>query len=188
MRLGYARVSTDDQNLAPQTDALRAAGCTQVFSDQGVCGAQVDRDGLAEAMAALKPGDVLVVWKLDRLGRSLRFVIELIDRLESMGCGFASLTEGFDTTTNTGRLVFHILAAIGEFERGLISERTRSGLEAARREGKKIGPRFLLDTDAIIEAHRLVTMDERPITDVARDLNVSYDTLRRSFRRSGLVA
>lgn len=187
MRIGYARVSTDDQTLALQIDALKAAGCARVYSDHGVSGAEANRDGLGQALAALGPGDVLVVWKLDRLGRSLRFVLDFIERLQNEGNGFSSLTEGFDTTTNTGKLVCHILAAIGEFERGLISERTRAGMEAARRSGRTPGRRHRLTQEDILEAFHLISIEQRFISDVARQFDVHHDTLTRGFRRLGLA-
>ncbi|MCP1469871.1 DNA invertase Pin-like site-specific DNA recombinase [Sphingobium sp. OAS761] len=187
-RIGYARVSTGDQDLALQIEALKQAGCAQSFADQGVSGAACERDGLRDALAALEPGHVLVVWKLDRLGRSLRFLLDFIEGLHARGCGFVSLTEGFDTTTNTGKLVFHILAAIGEFERGLISERTRAGMQAARLQGRKAGRPSRLTEQQITEAQRLVSTERRPIADLARDLDVSYDTLRRNLRRFDLAA
>lgn len=188
MRIGYARVSTDEQTPEAQVQALRAAGCTVVFVDQGISGTKTARQGLAKALEAMVRGDVLVVWKLDRLGRSLKFLIDTIERLHGTGCGFASLTEGFDTTTSAGKLVCHILAAIAEFERALIAERTRAGLAVARRSGKKIGRRHRLSDEVIAEAHRLVSVDRHSVAHVARELGVSYDTLRRGFRRFGLVA
>ena len=187
MRIGYARVSTDDQDVTLQIDALKAAGCVQIFSDHGISGALTEREGLSAALAALRPGDVFVVWKLDRLGRSIRFVLDFIERLRGDGQGFISLTEGFDTTTNTGRLVCSILAAIGEFERGLISERTRAGMQAARRQGRIPGRRYRLSRDDVMTAHRLVSIEHRALARVAGDFDVHEDTLRRGFRRLGLV-
>lgn len=186
MRIGYARVSTDDQDVTLQIDALKAAGCVQIFSDHGISGASTEREGLSAALAVLRPGDVFVVWKLDRLGRSIRFVLDFIERLRGDGQGFISLTEGFDTTTNTGRLVCSILAAIGEFERGLISERTRAGMQAARRQGRIPGRRFRLSSSDIITAHRRVTTGSASLCNVADSLDVHADTLRRGFRRLGL--
>lgn len=188
MKIGYARVSTEEQSLDLQVEALRHAGCDLIFTDHGVSGAIADREGLSAALKRMKAGDSLVVWKLDRLGRSLKFVIDLIEKFQGQGCGFVSLTEGFDTTTNTGMLVFHIIAAIGQFERVLISERTVAGLAAARRDGRQIGRRHSLTNEAIIEAHRLVTMERRPISRVAKQFDVSHDTLKRGFRRHGLAA
>lgn len=187
-RVGYARVSTDDQNLDLQLDALRLAGCALTFSDHGVSGAVTNRDGLSEALEALRPGDTLVVWKLDRLGRSLRFLIDLIEDFRARGCGFISLTDGIDTTTNTGRLVFHIIAAIAEFERALISERTRAGMSAARARGQHIGrPRLLTELE-VIEAHRFISDRAVTMGEIADDLDVSTDTLMRGFRRFDLAA
>lgn len=187
-RVGYARVSTDEQTLDLQTDALMAAGCAALFSDHGVSGASTRRDGLSQALAALEPGDTLVVWKLDRLGRSLRFLIDLIEDFRVKGCGFVSLTDGIDTTTSAGKLVFHIVAAIAEFERTLISERTRAGMCAARSRGQHIGrPRLLTEAD-VIEAHRFVADRAATMGEMADDLDVSMDTLRRGFRRFDLAA
>nr|WP_295463827.1 recombinase family protein [Mesorhizobium sp.] len=137
--IGYARVSTDEQNLDLQRDALRQAGCRQLFEDHGVSGKERSRPGLDAAIDALAPGDVLVVWRLDRLGRSLVHMIGLIDELAARGIGFRSLTESFDAGSSGGRLVFHLMAALAEFERALISERTRAGLAAARARGKRLG-------------------------------------------------
>ncbi len=133
MKIGYARVSTDDQNLDLQLDALHRAGCDKVFTDHGVSGVSVNRPGLAQAIAAVGPGDVLVVWKLDRLGRSLNYLIELMERLKSDRVDFESLSDGINTTTAGGKLVFHIMASLAEFERSLISERSKAGMAAARR-------------------------------------------------------
>ena len=126
MLVGYARVSTQDQTLAPQRDALAAAGCERVFTDTA-SGAQAGRPGLAEALDFLRPGDVLVVWRLDRLGRSLKHLIEVTTGLAERGIGFRSLTEQIDTTTPGGKLVLHVFGALAEFERELIRERTRAG-------------------------------------------------------------
>ena len=139
MKIGYARVSTDEQNLDLQIDALNAAGCEKIFQDQGVSGATIERDGLSQVISACGAGDTLVVWKLDRLGRSLGFLCELIERFGNKGAGFQSLTDGIDTTTSGGKLVFHIMGALAEFERSLISERTKAGMQAAKRRGKRIG-------------------------------------------------
>jgi len=138
MLVGYARVSTTDQNLALQTDALHAAGCKRVFTDT-VSGAKVERPGLAEALTACRPGDTLVVWKLDRLGRSLPHLVETVRDLVACGVGFRSLQESIDTTTSGGKLIFHIFASLAEFERDLIRERTNAGLSAARARGRNGG-------------------------------------------------
>src|SRR5438309_378467 len=147
MLIGYARVSTQDQNLDLQVDALKAAGCQRLFSDK-TGGAKVERPGLDDALAFARDhqGDTLVVWKLDRLGRSLPHLIAAVKTLDDRGIGFRSLKESIDTTTSTGRLVFHVFAALAEFERDIIRERTVAGLAAARARGRKGGrPRKLSD-------------------------------------------
>jgi len=136
--IGYARVSTSEQDAALQTDALTAAGCSRIFDDK-VSGAKSDRPGLSAALAYLREGDVLVVWRLDRLGRSLPHLIEVVSELEARGIGFRSLTEQIDITTPGGRLVFHLFGAVGQFERDLIRERTKAGLAAAAARGRKGG-------------------------------------------------
>ncbi len=136
--IGYARVSTAEQDTALQVDALRKAGCERIFEDTA-SGAKTDRPGLADALAYLRDGDVLAVWRLDRLGRSMPHLIETIGALEARGVGFRSLTEAIDTTTPGGRLIFHVFGALGQFERDLIRERTRAGLTAAAARGRKGG-------------------------------------------------
>src|SRR5512146_3189384 len=138
MLVGYARVSTADQTPALQRDALSAAGCGRLFTDTA-SGAKAERPGLDEALEFLRPGDTLVVWRLDRLGRSLRHLIETVSLLEQRGIGFRSLQESIDTTTSGGKLVFHVFGALAEFERDLIRERTSAGLLAARARGRKGG-------------------------------------------------
>jgi DNA invertase Pin-like site-specific DNA recombinase len=138
MKIGYARVSTIEQNLDLQRDALKAAGCNKILEDT-VSGAKAKRDGLERVRELLREGDVLVVWRLDRLGRTLKHLIERMAELEGQGIGFQSVTEAIDTTTPGGNLVFHIFAALAEFERNIIRERTRAGLEAARARGRKGG-------------------------------------------------
>lgn len=138
MLIGYARVSTADQNLHLQKDALQAAGCTQIWEDTA-SGAKAARPGLEKALAMLREGDTLVVWKLDRLGRSLKHLIESVHVLENRGVGFKSLQDNIDTTTPGGKLLFHIMGSLAEFERDLIRERTNAGLIAARARGKRGG-------------------------------------------------
>lgn len=138
-RIGYARVSTDDQHLDLQFNALKKANCERVFTDQGISGKVKNRPGLKKVLSNLKKGDILVVWRLDRLGRSLVNLVEIINNLGKRGIEFQSLTENIDTSSSGGRLVFHILAALAEFERALISERTKAGMEAARLNGKQLG-------------------------------------------------
>src|ERR687884_1313918 len=138
MFVGYARVSTTDQTPTLQHDALTKAGCTRIFTDTA-SGAQTEREGLTEALAYVRPGDTLVVWKLDRLGRSLKDLITRITELQPRKIGFKSLTENIDTTTSGGKLIFHIFGALAEFERDIIRERTNAGLLAARARGRKGG-------------------------------------------------
>ena len=146
--IGYARVSTAEQDTALQTDALRNAGCERVFEDTA-SGAKADRPGLADALAYLRDGDVLVVWRLDRLGRSLPHLIETVGKLEARGVGFRSLTENIDTTTPGGRLIFHVFGALGQFERDLIRERTKAGLTAAAARGRKGGRKPVVTADKL---------------------------------------
>lgn len=138
MKIGYARVSTTDQHLRMQEDALKQAGCQKTYHDIA-SGSRTDRPGLEKAFEQLREGDVLVVWKLDRLGRSLRHLIDIIQQLQDQHIGFQSLRESIDTTTTGGKLVFHIFSALAEFERDLIRDRTHAGLQAARARGKKGG-------------------------------------------------
>ena len=183
-KIGYARVSTEGQTLAPQIDQLEAAGCSHIYSDHGASGAKADRVGLNEALDALKPGDVLVVTKLDRLGRSLHFLIETMQALAERGVGFQSLSDGIDTTTSGGRLVFHIFGAIAEFERDLIQERTIAGLQAARRRGKKLGRPRALSEEQVAHARREIAADRETIGGMAQILGVDRNTLSRALGRS----
>jgi len=146
MLIGYARISTLDQNLDLQLDALKRAGCEKIFQDEGFSGAKAKRPGLDDTLAALKPGDHLIVWKLDRLGRSLRHLIDLITMFEARGIGFTSLSDGIETTTPIGKLFFHLSGAFAEYERSINSERTKAGMAAAKARGVRIGrpPRELL--------------------------------------------
>src|SRR5947209_11070097 len=136
MLIGYARISTQDQTLALQQDALRSSGCTQIFTDTA-SGAAQERPGLAEAISHCRSGDTLVVWRLDRLRRSLTHLIDTITGLKDKGIGFKSITEAIDTTTSGGKLIFHVFGALAEFERDIIRERTNAGLAAARARGKR---------------------------------------------------
>jgi DNA invertase Pin-like site-specific DNA recombinase len=154
-RIGYARVSTQDQDVALQRDALTAAECERIFEDQA-SGARTDRPGLAAALSYVRSGDVLVVWKLDRLGRSLPHLIETVTGLEARGIGFRSLTEAIDTTTSGGRLIFHIFGALGQFERDLIRERTRAGLAAAVTRGRRGGRKPVITAEKLRRARTLI--------------------------------
>ena len=177
MLVGYSRVSTGDQTAQAQVDALIDAGCEKIF-DEVASGAKADRPILAEAMEFLRPGDVLVAYKLDRVARSLPHLLELMDILKQRDIGFLSLTEQIDTTTPTGKLVFHLFAALSEFERDIIRQRTRAGLEAARRRGR-VGGRPRSMTQDKIETGRKLLAGGTPARDVAEILSVSVPTLYR---------
>ena len=153
--IGYARVSTTEQDLAPQRDALVAAGCERVFEDR-LSGARADRPGLARVLAYLRSGDVLVVWKLDRLGRSVSHLIETVRDLEKHGIDMHSLTEQIDTTTSGGRLIFHVFGALAEFERDLIRERTQAGLNAAKARGRRGGRKPVVTDEKLNRARALM--------------------------------
>jgi DNA invertase Pin-like site-specific DNA recombinase len=153
--VGYARISTADQSLAPQIDALTAAGCKEIFKDC-VSGAKTDRPGLNEALDHLRSGDTLVVWKLDRLGRSMSHLIDTVRDLDQRGIGFRSLTEGIDTTTSGGIFVFHLFGALAQFERDLIRERTRAGLSAAAARGRKGGRKAVVTAEKLKRAKLLI--------------------------------
>ncbi|NTG48019.1 recombinase family protein [Agrobacterium rhizogenes] len=179
MRIGYARVSTEDQKMDLQLNALGEAGCDHVFTDHGVSGAGFERPGLEDVMKALQKGDTLVVWRLDRLGRSLVRLVQFVDELGKRGIEFRSLSENIDTTSSGGRLVFHLIAALSEFERALISERTRAGMDAARRKGLHLGRRPVLTTQQQKAAYRAVRVDGQTIPAVAKHYNVDPRTIRR---------
>ena len=182
MKYGYARISTEDQNLDLQRDALVRAGCIEVFEDRGVSGSIARRPGLDAAMAQLRPDDVLVVWKLDRLGRSLPHLIETVRLLGERGAGFASLSENIDTTTAGGKLVFHIMGALAEFERSLIVERVTAGIEAAKRRGKHIGRPRKLTPEQIAHARAVIEAGSQTPAGMAALLNVDKSTLWRAMQ------
>lgn len=181
MLIGYARVSTQDQTLALQRDALLKAGCERVFEDTA-SGANADRRGLTEALSFMRERDMLVVWRLDRLGRSLKHLIDTIALLQEKKIGFRSLTENIDTTTQGGKLVFHIFGALAEFERELIRERTRAGLEAARARGRKGGRPTVLDEKKRKLLRQLYAEKGTSIADIMHTLNISRSTLYRSLK------
>ena len=185
-QVGYARVSTGEQKMDLQLDALQEAGCDQVFKDK-VSGAKADRPGLGEAFSHLREGDVLVVWKLDRLGRSLKDLIEKIDRLQEKGCEFRSLKEGIDTTTPTGKLTFNLFGALAEFERDIISERTKAGLRAAKARGKTGGRPPALDQGDLKMAQRLIKDPDVPVKAICEKLGISSATLYRYVSPEGDV-
>lgn len=176
--IGYARVSTRDQTVAAQLDALRKEDCARIFQETA-SGANRDRPQLAAALDYMREGDTLVVWKLDQLARSIKQLIETVEGLEKRGIGFRSLTETIDTTTPGGKLVFHVFAGLAEFERSLIRERTRAGLDAARARGKKGGRPPKLNADDLKAAKALLADPEINVEEIARRLGVSSATLYR---------
>lgn len=179
MRIGYARVSTEDQNLALQHDALKAAGCETIFDDH-IRGTVAQRPGLDAALAQLVPGDALVVWRLDRLARSLPHLLQLSQELRDRHVDLVSLSEAIDTTTATGELVFAIFGAIAQFERRLIVERTNAGIAAARRRGRHIGRPLKLNRRQIEHARAQINAGETVAT-MADLLQVNPSTLRRAL-------
>jgi DNA invertase Pin-like site-specific DNA recombinase len=180
MLIGYARVSTHEQTLALQQDALHKAGCNKIFTDTA-SGAKTERKGLEEALTYVRNSDTLVVWRLDRLGRSLPHLIATMTDLEGRGIGFKSLTENIDTTTSGGKLIFHIFGALAEFERNLIRERTQAGLSAARARGKKGGRPQVLTARQLGIARDLYEK-RHPIADICRTLKISKATLYRAIK------
>jgi DNA invertase Pin-like site-specific DNA recombinase len=180
MLIGYARVSTHEQTLYLQQDALQKAGCNKLFTDTA-SGAKTERQGLEAALSYVRNGDTLVVWRLDRLGRSLPHLISTMTDLEERGIGFKSLTENIDTTTSGGKLIFHIFGALAEFERNLIRERTTAGLTAARARGKAGGRPKALTGKQLSIALDLYDK-QHPIAEICRTLNISKATLYRSIK------
>lgn len=183
MLIGYARVSTSEQNPDLQIDALRAKGCEKVFTETA-SGAQRERPKLLALLEYARAGDIIVVWKLDRLARSMKQLIETIEGLEVRQIGFMSLTENIDTTTSSGKLIFNIFASLAEFERDIIKERTKAGLRAAKARGKIGGrPKALNDEDIKI-ARALLENPEISVKDIAKRLKISVPTLYRYFPRA----
>jgi len=182
MNYGYARVSTDEQNLNLQLDALEHAGCDRIFRDEGISGAATARPGLYEALSSLQEGDVLTVWKLDRLGRSLSHLINVIEELENKSVGFKSLSESIDTTTSGGKLIFHIFGALAEFERSLIAERTRAGLDAAKKRGKRLGRPSRLSKEQISHAVKMISSGQETVSGMADLYGVHRSTLFRAMK------
>jgi len=181
MKYGYARVSTEDQNPAMQLAALKKDGCKTVFKDE-VTGAHVNRPALARCLKKLETGDTLVVWKLDRLGRSLRDLITMLDDFKHRGVKFRSLTEAIDTETPTGRAMWQMIGVLAELERSLIAERTRAGVKAAQKRGVKFGQKPKLTPDRLAHARKLINQGTRP-TDAAKIMDVSRATLYRALQR-----
>lgn len=182
MKIGYARVSTYEQNLALQVDALTAAGCEKVFEDH-VSGAKRSRPGFDEALSHLRKGDTLVVWRLDRLGRSLKHLIEIITLLDEREVGFQSLQESVNTTTSGGRLIFHLFSALAEFERHLIQERTQAGLAAARARGRTGGRPKALNEKQQAWLYRLYDEKKHTIPEICKLVGVSKSTLYAYIRQ-----
>ena len=188
-RIGYARVSTDDQNLDLQLDALHGAGIAvdRIYSDTS-SGKDVERKELLACLKALREGDSLVVWRLDRLGRSLPDLVRIVAGLEEKGIGFESITEKIETTSAAGKLVFHVFAALAEFERNLIRERTRAGLVAARARGRAGGRKPKLDARQIREIKRLMSDPTIPVGQIAERYKVSRTTIYKVAPRSSVPA
>lgn len=178
MRVGYARIAVTDSDPSPQLEALRESGCERVFTDEGVNAGALKRPALDRMLRTLRRGDVLVVWKLDRLGRSLSHLIQLTKQLADKGIGFRSLVEGIDATSESGGTFFRFVDALAEFDRSLITERTRAGSEAARRRGVKAGRKPKLTPEKVIHAQRLIDQGESP-GEVAKSFDVSVATLYR---------
>jgi DNA invertase Pin-like site-specific DNA recombinase len=181
MLVGYARVSTSDQSLNLQRDALKKAGCKRLFSDVAG-GTGAERPGLAKALEFVRRGDTLVVWKLDRFGRSLRDLVESVNALKERKVGFRSLQEAIDTTTSGGRLIFHVFASLAEFERDLIRERTHAGLKAARARGRNGGRPRILTGKRLELAQSLFDDPKNAPRDIAKTIGVSLSTLYRYVR------
>jgi DNA invertase Pin-like site-specific DNA recombinase len=180
MRIGYARVSTLDQNLDLQEDALKAAGCEKIYTDK-TGGTKAERPGLERALADLRAGDRLVVWKLDRLGRSLRHLIETVTDLRDRGVSFQSVQEAIDTATSGGKLIFHVFGALAEFERDIIRDRTLAGLAAARARGRKGGRPRRRDDMKKRHAALLPSAPTNSVKDICRTLGISKATLDRDL-------
>lgn len=188
MKIGYARVSTQDQNLQLQLDALHRAGCELIFQDKK-SGKNADRKGLQDLQQKIRKGDTVIVWKLDRLGRSLKDLINLVSSFEKKEVGFVSLQDSIDTTTPTGKLTFHIFAALAEFERSMISERTKAGLAAARARGRVGGRKPGLSKKAQDKARLAESLYKekvRSIKEICEHLEISKPTLYRYLRSRGV--
>jgi DNA invertase Pin-like site-specific DNA recombinase len=181
MLIGYARVSTAEQTLDLQLDAFKHAGCSKIFTDTA-SGAKAERKGLEEALSYVRSGDILVVWRLDRLGRSLQHLIETIKELHNRGIGFRSLTEQIDTTTSGGKLIFHIFGALAEFERDLIQERTQAGLQAARARGHIGGRPKAITPRKLAMLHALYADKGNSIEAICKTLNISRPTFYRYIK------
>lgn len=185
-KIGYARVSTTDQKLDSQLDVLKQIGCDKIYSDHGMSGKEVLRPGLDKALKNVSKGDMLIVYKLDRLGRSVTHLATLLEYFAKKDIHFCSLTEGLDTSTSGGRMIYHIFAAVAEFHRDLIYENTMNGLEAARQRGQVGGRRFLLSRDDVIRAYLSIRDHGQSCKQAAIELGVARITLQRAFKRRGI--
>lgn len=177
MRIGYARVSTRDQNLQMQIDELEAAGCEKIFEDKS-SGLKIDRSGLINCEAALRKGDTLVVWKLDRLGRSVKHLVNFVNKLESQGINFHSIKDQFDTSTPQGKFFFNVIASLSQMERDLIAERTKAGMKAAHKRGRYPGRKTSMSRSKIESAIKLIKSGQT-YKEVAQNLGISTPTLYR---------
>ncbi|MEM6890149.1 MAG: recombinase family protein [Pseudomonadota bacterium] len=182
-RIGYARVSTKDQKLRMQMDGLQDVGCDRIYKDHGVSGTKASRAGLDAMLAELQAGDTVVVFKLDRLGRSVLHLADLLVRFQREDIHFCSLSEGINTTTPGGKLVYHLFSAFAEFQRDIIAENTTLGLQAARKRGSRLGRPPVLDIDTVLAAHRAVAQDGLTISEVAQRLKANRTTLRRALSK-----
>jgi DNA invertase Pin-like site-specific DNA recombinase len=187
MRIGYARVSTPDQTLSLQLDALKAAGCEEIFTDTA-SGSTTERPGLTEALAFARSGDTLIVWRLDRLGRSLSHLIDTINGLSARRVDFQSLQEHLDTSTSGGKLVFHLMGALAEFERDLIKERTQAGLAAARARGRQGGHPRALTPKQVAQLRTLAADKQNSVNDICKTLGISRATYYRALNQAQEVA
>ena len=185
-RVGYARVSTKDQKLRMQLDALNTVGCDPVFEDHGVSGTKTSRAGLDQMLEELREGDTVVVFKLDRLGRSVLHLADMLVQFERDGIHFCSLSEGINTTTPGGKLVYYLFSAFAEFQRDIIAENTIAGLEAAKKRGKRIGRPKTLDDETILEAQLAIQRSGMSVSEAARHLGVNRSTLSRSLFKTML--
>ena len=183
MQIGYARISTDDQNMNLQRDALNQIGCEKLFEDQ-ISGAKAKRPGLQQAIQFARTGDTIVVWRLDRLSRSLKDLIEMVALLDSKGIGLKSLHESIDTTSSSGKLIFHIFGALAEFERNLIRERTQAGLQAARARGRKGGRPKALNKDQQALAVKLYDEKKHTLDQICQMMGISKPTLYKYIETS----
>ena len=185
-RIGYARVSRRSQKLDMQINALQSLGCEKIFRDHGISGAKAKRPGLDKALAELREGDMLIVFKLDRLGRSVLHLADLLSRFGEDGIHLYSASEGINTASNTGRLVFYLFSVIAEIERDFIVERTLQGMEAARRKGKRFGRKPVVSPELAVHAQRSISMRGQSVSELARQYGVTRSSLSRALDRLAL--